>query len=252
MGAPPFKGVRLRRFILDPECFEESAVNLTGAVAKHVRNVLRLKTGDKVLVTDGHTRKFVCCISSINKSSVQAEIVEKLETAEDPLPFVTLAQAIPKGRKMDTIVRMACEIGAERIVPVVAERCVIKLNKDSQAKKMERWREISVSAAQQSGSDCPALIVNPVGIEDLPDLVPSDHSIALWENETRSLKSALSGLDSKRSLLLLAGPEGGFTDNEVEKLKSSGFVTASLGSQILRTETAGIAALSALFYHFSN
>ncbi|VAX19172.1 16S rRNA (uracil(1498)-N(3))-methyltransferase, partial [hydrothermal vent metagenome] len=169
----------------------------------------------------------------------------------DSLPSVTLAQAIPKGRKMDSIIRMACEIGAERIVPVITERCVIKLNKDSLAKKMERWREISVSAAQQSGADCPALIMNPVGIEDLPDLVPSDHSIALWENETRSLKSALSGLDSKRSILLLAGPEGGFTDKEVEMLESSRFMTASLGSKILRTETAGIAGLSALFYHFS-
>jgi len=253
MGAPPFKGVRLRRFILDPECFEEeSAVNLTGAAARHIRNVLRLKTGDQILVTDGHTRKFVCSISLISKSGVRADIAGKLETVENSLPSVTLAQAIPKGRKMDNIIRMACEIGVDRIVPVISERCIVKLNNDSQAGKMERWREIAVSAAEQSGADCPALVMNPARIDDLPGLFVSDHSIALWENGTRSLKSELRGLDNPVSILLLAGPEGGLTENEVEKLASSGFAIASLGSKILRTQTAAIAAASALFYHFSD
>ena len=258
MGVPPFKGVlpikgvRLRRFILDPECFDVSGVNLTGAPARHIRDVLRLKTGDRILVTDGQVKKFVCSISSVNRSGVRAEIMEKLETVDDPSISVTLAQAIPKGRKMDSIIRMACEIGVDRIVPVITERCALKLNEDSQAKKMERWREIAVSAAQQSGADCPALIIAPVHLQNLPGLVPVDHSIALWENETRSLKSALSGLENHGSILLLAGPEGGLTDDEVEKLDSAGFVTASLGGKTLRTETAGIAALSALFYHFSD
>lgn len=257
MGVPPFKGVppikgkRLSRFILDPSCFGESTVELNSYASKHIRDVLRLTTGDQILVTDGHDRKYVCSISSISKNSVQAEIVEKITAVDSPLPSVTLAQAIPKGRKLDSVIRMACEIGVERIVPIISKRCVVKLNKENQTNKLERWREISVSSAQQSGADRPTLIVKPTRLVDLPGLVSADYSIVFWENESKSLKSVLSSMEGDKSILIFIGPEGGLEDEEVKNLQSSGFITASLGNKVLRTETAGIVALSALFYHFS-
>lgn len=240
-----------RRFIATPDKITESTVTLTGCEARHISTTLRLKRGSRILVTGDVKNQLICSITRVLKNEVVAEIVERLPLSKSSLPAITLAQALPKGRKMDDIVRMACEIGVERIAPVIAERCIVRLNKESSAKKMERWRSIAQSAAKQSGADFPALLFDPMPISDLAESASEELKIALLENESRSLKSLLTSQNpSLSSINILAGPEGGLTDTEAQKLRSCGFETASLGSKILRTETAGIVALSAIVYQF--
>lgn len=238
-------------FIVSDPVPENGSIIITGADVHHIRNVLRLKTGAEITVSSGSGGRFVCEITRIEKDHVTAAVIRELPLPVRNTPSTTLAQSAPKGRKMDDIIRMACEIGVIKIIPVIAERSMTADETYISPAKLERWRAIALSAARQCGSPGVAEITAPSPMRKLPDATHEALRIAFWEGETKSLKSVLDTAARPDSILALIGPEGGFTREEVDFLVSNGFKTASLGVTTLRTETAGIVALSAIHHHFS-
>lgn len=237
-------------FIVSEPITESGSVTITGADVHHIRNVLRLKAGDEITVSSGSGGRFICEITQIEKDQVTATAVRKLPITQSSVPAMTLAQSAPKGRKMDDIVRMACEMGVVKIIPVIAERSLATREGDVSGSKLDRWRAIALSAARQCGSPGVAQIIEPVALDDLPNAITESLRIVFWEGETKSLKSVLDDTPRPDSILALIGPEGGFSREEVDFLVSKGFKTASLGATTLRTETAGIVALAAIHHHF--
>ncbi|MGK7345994.1 MAG: RsmE family RNA methyltransferase [Candidatus Nitrospinota bacterium M3_3B_026] len=241
----------MRHFLAEPEDVSGDRITIHGADANHIRRVLRMKPGDKIEISAGAVGRYACAIESFGRGTVTARILEKREVPDTRLPAITLAQAVPKGRKMDDIVRMACELGVERIVPVTSERRVARPDEAAMERRLERWRKIAKAAAKQSRALAPCEIAPPADPGELAARYPANIMIVLWEEETATLKSVLKEHEEPGSILVLTGPEGGLDKREVERLKEQGFATASLGPKILRTETAGVAAVSAILYHYS-
>lgn len=241
----------MRHFIIEGAVHDGASITLPSSDAHHIRNVLRLKIGDEITVTSADGSRFDCELTQVDKDGVTARVVRQIPAPERKGPILTLAQAIPKARKMDDIIRMACEIGAVEIIPVIAERSMTPDEKAVSPAKLERWRAIALSAARQSKSSTVTRIAEPVTTRQLAETTNETLRIAFWEDEIQSLKSVLDSAPRPSSIILFIGPEGGLTRNEVEFLTSHGFLTASLGVTTLRTETAGIVALAAINHHYS-
>ncbi|VAX17759.1 16S rRNA (uracil(1498)-N(3))-methyltransferase [hydrothermal vent metagenome] len=240
----------MRIFLVAPEDISGDSVTIEGPDVHHIKNVLRLKAGDEIFVADG-TAKFRCKIDQVTDEVIKATILEKLALTGLPSINIKLAQAIPKGRKMDDIIRMACELGVVEVIPVMTERCIVKFDDQSALNKTDRWREIAKSAGKQSRASSSAEVLELTALETLAETKNAELRIVMWEDETTTtLKQVLDTRKKPKSILILIGPEGGLTADEVELLTKAGFIAASFGTSILRTETAGVAVISALLYHY--
>ncbi len=166
------------------------------------------------------------------------------------LPRISLCQAVLKGHKMDDAIRMACEMGVAEIHPMITRRCVVKQIDAEKRGKTERWRAIAHAVCKQSKSHTTTEIREVTGLADVVTL-DAGLKIVFWEEETTHLKTVLNNHSSPGSILIVVGPEGGFGADEIDPAKSAGCETASLGSSILRAETAPVAAISAIKYHYS-
>jgi 16S rRNA (uracil1498-N3)-methyltransferase len=218
---------------------------ITGSDVHHIKAVLRMKVGDELEMLDGTGTVYSAKIAEIKKDKITCDITEsrRLETG-DRRP-VTIAQCLPKAKKMDLIIQKCTELGADKIIPTLSERSI------SKSEKLERWKKIAKEAAEQSGRSSLPQIAPLTKFEDVLKM-KAQFELALipWELERKTtLKSSLVPRPS--SILILIGPEGGFSRNEVELARSAGFTPISLGSRILRTETAGMAILSMINYEDS-
>lgn len=216
--------------------------DITGSDLHYIKAVLRLKPGDKLELLDGTGKVYEAKISRIGKDRASCEIVSSRQEDSEPKTLVTLAQALPKASKMDFVVEKCVELGVHRLIPMTTERTVAK------GAKLDRWRKLAKEAAEQSGR---AIIPEVTELSDLDSVLKMrdkfDLALIPWELETkRSLKSLL--LPQFLNVLVLIGPEGGFSIKEVEAARAAGFQAASLGKRILRTETAGLAALANIIY----
>ena len=209
-----------------------------------------MRPGDEIIVSAGAKGRYRCQIESIGEI-VSATVLEKMSTKESRLPVITLYQSIAKGRKMDGIVRMSCEMGVARLIPIITERCDVKLKpgEENVARKLDRWKAISLSAAKQSKAVSATIIDAPVSLDKVAG--SGDVNLVFWEVEAQSLKPILENRPLPSSINILIGPEGGFSAEEVSLLKDRGFISASLGAKTLRTETAPIVAVAQVLYHFS-
>ena len=228
----------------------DGAIELTGSDARHIRTVLRMKQGDEIIVSAGAKGRYRCRIESVEET-IGLAVIEKMSIDKNPLPVITLYQSIAKGRKMDGIVRMSCEMGVARLIPIITERCDVKLKpgEENVARKLDRWKAISLSAAKQSKAVTATIIDSPVTLDKVAG--SGDVNLVFWEVEAQSLKPVLENRPLPSSINILIGPEGGFTAEEVSLLKDRGFISASLGPKTLRTETAPIVAVAQVLYHFS-
>lgn len=222
-------------------------VSLTGADAHKIGAVLRLRTGDRIELCDSGARAF-SAVLDVRERDVRAQLDALIADApsEDGVRVV-VAQGIPKGAKMDYVVEKLVELGVSEIVPLGSERAVA----DASAAKLERWRRIARAAAGQCGRSEIPTIGPPLSFDQLLEgSARFDRIIVPWELAERvplreRLPDALAGA---RSLLLVVGPEGGFSHDEVEKARAVGAVPVSLGARILRTETAALVLLSIVNY----
>lgn len=209
----------------------------------HIRDVLRMNAGDQLELLDGTGKVYETKISKIEKGKIICEVVSShLEESESRVK-VTLAQALPKARKMDFIIEKCVELGVHQIIPVLTERTVPK------SAKLDRWQKLSKSAAEQSGRAIIPEICPLTRFEEVLRLREKfDLALIPWELEKKiTLKKALKNLISP-NILIAIGPEGGFSQKEIELAKKAGFMSVSLGKRILRSETAGMAVLSAIMY----
>jgi 16S rRNA (uracil1498-N3)-methyltransferase len=217
--------------------------------SRYLRSVLRLKTGDTVTLFDGRGFEYSTVITEPAGSRVRLRVGAKNRIIEADAPRVTLAQALPKGAKLDWIIQKATELGAARILPFTSARSIPKIPESKGEQKLTRWRKIAAEAAEQCGrSDVPD-IPGILSFEAVMDqAVPGSLKIIFWETESeKSLREILVGNSSGiEEAFAVIGPEGGFTSQEIDRARAAGFVTASLGNRVLRVETAALAVLAIL------
>ena len=236
----------MHRFYADPDRSTPEEIILTPEDARHALTVLRLKPGHHIEVILNHSR-MEAVIEQAEKHEVAARCVSRLPSIE-PLLSVTLFQGLPKADKMDLIVQKATELGVNRIVPVLMNRCVVRPDPKDMLRKTERWQKIAREAGKQAGRCIVPEVFAPVSINSLSSIVPfPEKNIVPWE-ETAGFGPLAFRSNSPEisSLGILIGPEGGIEKTEIDLLRSIGFIPVTLGKRILRTETAGLAAVSAM------
>lgn len=237
----------MHRFYADTQRSDNSRFLLSPEDLHHARKVLRLRLGEQAEVFFCGKR-FLSDISVTDTGEIELLPRKELQSTEPHLS-VTLFQGLPKGDKMDFIVQKAVELGASRIVPVVFSRCIVRLSNAESEKKLDRWRRIAREAGKQSGRCIIPEILPPVQIAELHSFFSScEHITVPWEECPEGGPLSFSKrYPSIASLGIVIGPEGGITQEEVEYCKQYGCETITLGKRILRTETAGLAALSVFF-----
>jgi 16S rRNA (uracil1498-N3)-methyltransferase len=253
MSKPP-------RFFITPEQVREPSITITGDDLRHIRTVLRKQPGDLLTLLDGKGGEYTVRITAIGKAEVVTEIVDRKERLI-PSVRIVLGQGLPKSDKMDWIVQKATELGVSGIVPLITERTIVKV-KDEE-KRVARWRKICREAAMQSGRADITVIApirqfhqfilspEPGPLTRAPGLsAPGPMPLLLmpWEEGTRPVKEALRTRPDAKTIVVLIGPEGGFSQAEADAAKSTGFHLVSLGPNILRSETAALAVLSMIGY----
>ena len=237
----------MARFHLPPDSWQGNPA-LTGDEARHLAQVLRMKPGDPVIVFDGHGRRAAAEILSVSRDRVPLKLGEILPSRA-PLPAITLAQAIPKGKNMDLIVQKSVELGIAAIQPLVTRYTVVQPGDG----KSEKWRRNALEACKQCGQDTLPAIAEPLAFDrwiatqaDAPGL----KLIASLDPGARPLRTVLRENPATAAATMLVGPEGDFSAEETTAALAAGFLPISLGSIVLRVETATLFCLSALRYEF--
>lgn len=219
---------------------------------KHISKVLRLKPGDKIEIVDKAGMEYICELKDVSSGSIEYDVISKSLIKREFDIRYHLYQGIPKGSKMDTIVQKLTELGIYSITPVSFSRCVAEISEQKEEKKVSRLQRVAYEAAKQSKRLIIPHVKNPVDIKGLiKELEDNDVNIIFYEDEKNiTIKDIVQDIKDKNpeNIGLIIGPEGGITKEEAELLKKHGCITASLGSRILRTETAPLAALSILSY----
>lgn len=237
----------------DPSDVQDELLTITGPEVNHIRNVMRLKPGEKISVSiGGDGKEYRYGIESYTEDSVLCRL-RFVKDKEVELPVkVLLFQGLPKADKMDLIVQKAVELGAAEIIPVSMERCVVKLDAGKAAKKTARWQTIAESAASQSRRSIIPRVLAPMSMKEAVEYAKEQTEVRVIPYELQeddgSVKQYLESLREGQSVSIFIGPEGGFAPGEVELAKEAGIRPISLGRRILRTETAGLAILSWLIY----
>lgn len=238
------------QFFIDKKFSKGSEVEIRGGDARHIAQVLRLKSGDWIVLSDGDGNSFRAVIKESSPTGVIAAVESKLTRHDGKIP-PTLALALIKADRFEWAIEKAVELGSSRIVPFKSARTVPQYAAGASARKIERWQKIALAAAKQSG-----LPFRPV-VEDSREFAEivrtAKNPVLFFEGEEKNdIRSLWNLRSAAQSDTLIIGPEGGFTGEEVALAKKSGAVTASLGTQILRVETAAIAALAIWQYELGN
>jgi 16S rRNA (uracil1498-N3)-methyltransferase len=250
-----------RRFYASPGAFKSNleSVILDTAEARHLREVLRLKTGDEVYVFNGEGKEFHCSIEESRRDTAQLRVISEVAPARPESPLeLTLAVALLKGEKFDLVVQKATELGVTRVVPVVTRLADIRLRDESDAaKRVARWQRIALEAAKQSGRAVVPEISGPLAFAFLLQEAlanPQDgtgesqlNCLLFSEREGQSMVEAKATLPANSfSLTALVGSEGGWTDEELAAARQAGWTIVTLGGRTLRAETAAIAVTTLL------
>ena len=230
---------------------EEKFIRITDkGDIRHMLKVMRMKEGDQIDVSDSVQWEYRAEILSADEDLVLLSILDKQKFAREPKTEVTLFQGIPKAGKMETIIQKCVELGVHDIVPVFMDRTVV-VEKGNFSKKLERWQKISDEAVKQCKRGVIPQICDQVRTADLAGML-GDYDLVLfpYENEdVYTIKDCLRGLSPKpKRVAVIIGPEGGFSDREVEAMDEISAAKVTLGKTILRTETAGMAALAMIMY----
>ena len=237
----------MTRFFVSAVDMQLNFITLTGENAAHAR-VLRLKSGEKVLVCDGAGNECVCTISDVNPQQVSLVVDFRQDATSEASIQASVYMAFSKGDKFEHVVQKATELGAYEIIAFPSARCVSKPDEKSLSKKIERWQKIAASAAEQAGRGIvPQVVVLKNYSDALKRATEADLAILFYENErATTLRMALEG--EYTTVGLLTGPEGGLEEGEVRQAQEAGLQVCTLGKRILRCETAPLCALSAVMY----
>lgn len=236
------------RFFVQPDELQSDYLVLTGENAAHGK-VLRLKPGEEVLVCDGQGNECTCSISNITPLQIDLTVCSRQASVTEPKVEVSIYLSFPKADKLEHVIQKATELGAHEIIAFPSARCVSKPDDKSLQKKLERWKKIAASAAEQSGRGrIPQVIVLPSFQAALARGSQAEKAILFYENEQATTLHMALANNNFKTVSLLTGPEGGLEASEVAQAKAAGFEICTLGKRILRCETAPLCALSAVMY----
>lgn len=242
----------MQHFFVPASQVEETEIIVKGSDVNHMKNVLRMKPGEEVSVSDGNNCRYLCRITEYMETGEAILTVIQREENDTELPSkIYLFQGLPKQEKMEFIVQKAVELGVYQIIPVALKRCVVKLDEKKARKKVSRWQEISKSAAKQSGRGIVPEVKNVLSWKEALELAAKldvrliPYELAEGMDKTKKL---LAAIQPGQSIGIFIGPEGGFEKAEVSEALEKGAEAVTLGRRILRTETAGITTLSVLMF----
>ena len=243
----------MQRFFVEPYQIqeEEHRIILTGSDVNHMKNVLRMRIGEDVWISDGKEKEYHCTIESFEEENAVLHILYAQEPQYELPSRIYLFQGLPKGDKMELIIQKAVELGAYAIVPVETRRCVVKLDEKKALKKTARWQQIAESAAKQSKRMLIPQVKQVMGWRDALalakelDVLLIPYELAKGIKVTREI---LANIKPGQSVGIFIGPEGGFEEDEVQAAMEAGAKPVTLGKRILRTETAGMTMLSILMF----
>ena len=244
-----------RRFYIPPEDWNPENLRLTGDELHHCRDVIRCAPGDRVVVFNGAGVEADAELVTLEKREAALRVISTLETPR-PAAAITLGQAVPKGKNMDLIIQKATELGASRIVPLLSDRSVVRINDAADSsKRREKWQRIAIEACKQCGQNWIPEVAEPAGVTDfLKKHSPADPEkelrvVAAISDQARPLHRILEDRDGPAvRATVLVGPEGDFTPAELAEAVNAGYQPLSLGPIVLRSETAAIYTLSVLGY----
>lgn len=239
------------RFFVNPANVSEAEIEITGSDVNHIKNVLRMNVGEEISVSDGCGTDYFGTIETLGRESVTVHIENSWASYVELPAKITLFQGLPKADKMELIIQKAVELGVYEIVPVVTKRTIVKLDAKKEAKKLARWQGISESAAKQSGRGIIPKVAAPMNFNDAIKQSGAMEAVLIPYEKAEGMdysRNVIRDLKDKKHIGIFIGPEGGFDESEVFLAKQSGAVPITLGRRILRTETAGLAALAVLMF----
>ncbi len=245
----------MRRFFVDPENIIGATAVLSGSEARHISTVLRLSIGTTITLFDGSGSYYEVLITKISANIIETKIVSiipYIDSAEDFRPALHLAVGMLKGKKMDLIIQKITELGVESLRPFQSRYCT---GNDPAPGRVSRWQKIVFEACKQCNRPKPLELYPIADFKDLLEAGKGNHDLKLifWEEEgQKPLHEIFSAVNENKSVLILIGPEGGFSTDEVGEAVAAGFQPVTLGSRILRSETAAIAAVSILQHELGN
>ena len=237
----------MQQIFIDNNSICDNTITVRGDDARHLINVVRIKSGEQIRVSTSSEDNYLCEVDTIDDGVLTLKIIEEVMTTELPCK-IRLYQAIPKGDRLETVIEKCTELGASQIIPVEMERCVVRLDEKKKEKKLLRYNNIAESAAQQSKRSYVPTVgpfmtfeeaVYDSDSDDIMRIVPYENKNGMADTER-----ALADIDKYRDIAIFIGPEGGFAPREIEALKDSYII--SLGRRILRTDTAAITTVATI------
>lgn len=240
------------QFFVEPSGIKGAQATITGTDVNHIKNVLRMRTGEIIaVISEAENRRYLCEIREISQESILCNIVSIEEKETELSAEIVLFQGLPKGDKMELILQKAVELGCHEVVPVECKRCVVKLEGKKRQSRVQRWQDIAEAAAKQSGR---LIIPHVHDVMDFEEalrcaddmdvrLIPYENAVNMAET-----KKLLESVKTAAKIAVFIGPEGGFEEAEIGKAKRMGVIPITLGRRILRVDTAAITALSWLMY----
>lgn len=221
-----------------------TSIQLDAAATHHISRVLRAKIGDELIIFNGEGMEYASIITLIDKKSVTVQINEEIKQERESQLDLYLAQGISRGEKMDYTIQKAVELGVKKIIPLLTERCNVKLDNERREKRLQHWSSIIISACEQSGRNHVPDILLPQTLEHFLEHIEADVKLVLAPHADKKLKDISFSNHSR--VVLLIGPEGGLSDREIELSMRKDFLPLNLGPRVLRTETAAVAAMAVL------
>jgi 16S rRNA (uracil1498-N3)-methyltransferase len=241
-------------FYVEPENVGEDNLKIFGEEAMYITTVLRYKKGEVIEVVDGKGGKYKVMIASAEKNLIEGKILSKTLLENEPKVFLTLAQSIGKGMKMDWVIEKGTEIGVSSFIPLVTLRTSVHLGEEREETRLQRWRRVAISSMKQSLRSVLPDIQKITTLDELL-LKVKDFDLVLFgslDEQAKKIKSLARFKKTLKKLLVIVGPEGGFTEEEKQKLIQAGAIPVNLGKRRLRTETAGIVFCSLVLYEWGD
>ncbi|MBI3536956.1 MAG: 16S rRNA (uracil(1498)-N(3))-methyltransferase [Chloroflexi bacterium] len=244
----------MHRFYISPDVIHEGRVMLRGTIAHQIRDVLRLKPGDPIILLDNSGYAQRADLITVDRDVVRGRIAEKWKLETEPIARVTLYQGLLKGQKFEWVLQKGTELGIYAFAPLITARTMVGNLDEVSPARVERWQKIIVEAAEQSGRARLPHLADALLFKHACDraargglsLIPHE------EEKARGLREALAQVPKSREINLFVGPEGGFSEEEIAWAQERGIVAVSLGPRILRAETAGLAATAAILYEMGD
>ena len=244
------------RFFVEPSQIMDNRIVITGSDVNHIKNVLRMKIGEEIAVSNGvDNREYRCGIEAYTDREVICTLRFIKEDGVELPARIYLFQGLPKADKMELVIQKAIELGAYEVIPVAAKRCVVKLDEKKAEAKVNRWQGIAEAAAKQSKR---GVIPTVHGVMSMQEAIKyarnMDVKIIPYElaEDMQHTKSIIETIRPGKSVAVFIGPEGGFEESEVQEAIAAGIEPVTLGKRILRTETAGLTVLSWLMYQLES